>query len=146
GVRGGPRPVASAGAIDAAARLDRIAAVIGGKQGGELLRLTLTNRRHPGRGTVAGAAALRHQPLRLDAVMDGGHHRRCLERPGASGYLDAALVHSWISTSSISVPARSRGCTKAMRAPRPPMRGSASIRRAPCSARWASAASMSTTA
>lgn len=126
-------PVLSVG-LDDLTGISRIGDIVG------------SNRTHPG-GKAGPAIAPKLASRRLlpgDAVDDHCHDRR-LELPGATFDLD--VVYHWLnSTNSMSVPPRSPGWTKAILAPRPPARGSVSMSRAPCSARWASAASIETTA
>src|SRR5690606_26129742 len=108
-------------------------------------------RPHPGRETIGNCRwALAKSPLRLEDVLDHGGHRRRFEWSRSSADLQAAahgpVAHVSNSTSSTRVPAASAGWTKAILAPRPPIRGVSSMRRAPTDFRWVSAASMSATA
>lgn len=79
---------------------------------------------------TAVCPGLLHGPYMVE---DDRDHSR-FELPGSTSYLDRA-AQLLISTNSISVPARSAGCTKAIRDPLPPMRGSSSTSRAPVSLR-----------
>ena len=108
-----------------------------------------------------------HDPVRETLSMEGGgggslllvehtlDHRRDRSRGKRAGpACDSNLwshrpgihTHAGCSTSSTSVPLPPLGWTNAILAPRPPIRGVSSIRRAPSPSRWASARSMSTTA
>lgn len=111
-----------------------------------MARVAGSERTHPGgKARPSIPAALTGSGiLPGDAVDDDGDNRR-FEFIGPAFDLDV-VSHLLDSTNSMSVPPRSPGWTNAILPPRPPNRGSVSISRAPCSAKWANAASIDTTA